>query len=166
MPDHTRGAALGAAAGTLATAQIAFAQGADPVVPGTPAGNGTPIEGTAPAGGAPGQAAPGPGGGSFLLFLLPVLLIFMLFMSSRAQKKERRKTQDMLGSLRRGDRVQTVGGVIGRIAEIRDSEVVLKVDEQAGIKMRFAKSAVQKVLAAGAEPKSEHEELAEAETSA
>ena len=43
---------------------------------------------------------------------------------------------------------------------------LLKVDEQAGVKMRFAKSAVQKVLSAGPEPRSESEELAEAETTA
>jgi preprotein translocase subunit YajC len=53
----------------------------------------------------------------------------------------------MLSALKRHDRVQTIGGVIGAVVEVKDDEVVLKVDETNNIKMRFARSAVQQIIA-------------------
>jgi preprotein translocase subunit YajC len=82
------------------------------------------------------------------LLILPIaLLVFMMIFSGGAQKKERRRRAEMLSALAKHDKVQTVGGVIGTVVEIKDSEVILKVDETTNTKMRFAKSAVQRVLA-------------------
>ncbi len=107
-----------------------------------------------------GTVAPGTGGagtptptnplGSFYIFIpLLLIMVFMIWTSSSAQRKEKKKRESMLGSLKRHDRVQTIGGLIGSVVEIKDSEVVLKVDEANNIKMRFAKSAVQQVLSEG-----------------
>ena len=52
----------------------------------------------------------------------------------------------MFNSMSRNDRVQTVGGVIGTILQVKDNEVVLKVDESTNTKMTFVKTAVQKIL--------------------
>ncbi|MEM1167426.1 MAG: preprotein translocase subunit YajC [Planctomycetota bacterium] len=114
-------------------------------------------------------ANPQTGASSGVPSMLPLLaimfgfLILMMFMSGRAQKKEQRKRQEMLDSLRRQDRVLTRGGLIGTVAEFRNSkqEVVLKVDEQAGVKLTFAREAVQQVLTEPedrAEPELEDEE--------
>lgn len=80
--------------------------------------------------------------------LLPLILImvFMFWTSSSAQRKEKKKRDSMLSALKRHDRVQTIGGVIGSVVEIKDSEIVLKVDETNNVKMRFSRSAVQQVL--------------------
>lgn len=112
-------------------------------------------------GGNAGESAPGqptgarPTGTSPLgqwVFIIPLLLImvFMIWTSSSAQRKERKKREAMLSALKRHDRVQTIGGLIGSVVEIKDNEVVLKVDEANNVKMRFAKSAVQQVLTEGA----------------
>lgn len=122
-----------------------------------PADNGT-IQ--PPAGGDAGTAAPGTGGtgtpapsnpfGNFFIFIpLLLIMVFMIWTSSSAQRKEKKKRESMLGALKRHDRVQTIGGLIGSVVEIKDSEVILKVDEANNIKMRFAKSAVQQVLSEG-----------------
>jgi preprotein translocase subunit YajC len=42
--------------------------------------------------------------------------------------------------------VQTIGGVIGTIVEVKDAEVVVKIDETTNTKIRFARSAIQQVL--------------------
>lgn len=80
--------------------------------------------------------------------LLPLILImvFMFWTGSSAQRKEKKKRESMLSALKRHDRVQTIGGVIGSVVEIKDNEIVLKVDETNNVKMRFSKSAVQQVL--------------------
>ena len=86
-------------------------------------------------------------GNSLVLFLpLILIMVFLLWTSSSAQRKEKKKRDAMLGALKRHDRVQTIGGVIGSVVEIKDSEVVLKVDETNNVKMRFSKTAVQQVL--------------------
>ena len=90
------------------------------------------------------------------LFLPLLLLGVFLFFSSRTKKKEQQKVQDMLGNIKRGDRVQTIGGIIGTVVEARDTEILVKVDETNNTKIRFARKAIHRVIedeAAAAEKK-------------
>jgi len=79
----------------------------------------------------------------FPIFL--ALIVFWWWMS-RSRGKERRKYEDMLRSLKRNDRVQTIGGIIGTVVEARDNEVVVKVDETNNVKMRFSRAAIKEVF--------------------
>jgi preprotein translocase subunit YajC len=112
----------------------------------TPAAT-TGVEGTAatssaqplgPTGGTP-QAPPGFG----FLWVIVALFAFMIFMQWRTAKADKRKREELLNALGKGDLVQTIGGEIGTVADLRDNEVVLKFEEG---KVRYAKSAVQVVL--------------------
>ena len=47
--------------------------------------------------------------------------------------------------------MQTVGGLLGTIVELRDDEVVLKIDESTGTRAHVARSAVQAILKKGPE---------------
>jgi len=82
----------------------------------------------------------------FMLLALGAMFILMIFLSGRAQRAERKKKSALLAALGKHDRVQTIGGIIGTVCEIRDDEVVVKIDEATNAKMRFAKSAIQQVL--------------------
>jgi preprotein translocase subunit YajC len=97
-------------------------------------------------GGAGGGTAPPPGGGMNMLIALGLAVVFMIFMTWRSNKKERQKQEDMLNSLKRNDRVQTIGGMLGTIVEVRDQEVVIKIDETNNVKARFNRSAIKDVL--------------------
>jgi preprotein translocase subunit YajC len=57
----------------------------------------------------------------------------------------------MLAALKKHDKVQTVGGVIGSIVELKPDYIVLKVDESANTRITFAKSAIQQVIASRGE---------------
>ena len=84
----------------------------------------------------------------------PVLLfvgVFYFFLF-RGPRKERQWHAEMLRNLKRSDRVQTVGGVLGTVVDVRDQEVILKVDETNNIKMRFNRSAIKAVLSTGDQP--------------
>ena len=94
-----------------------------------------------PGGGAP-AAAPADG---FLFMLLPLILLMVLF-SVFGQRKERKKREALLGSIKKHDRVRTIGGVIGSVVEIKPDTIVLKVDESSNIRMTFTRDAVQQVL--------------------
>ena len=79
-----------------------------------------------------------------LIFILLLVVLWIFLMGGQRREKKRRTA--MLESLNKGDKVQTVGGILGTIVEIRDDEIVVKVDENTNTRMRFSRSAVQSVL--------------------
>lgn len=111
-----------------------------------PGENGSNGSGTQPTGTQPQGPSMWP-----LMIMMVVVFGFLIWQSSSAQRKEKKKREEMLSGLKRHDRVQTIGGIIGSVVEIKEGEVVLKVDEANNVKMRFTKSAVQQVLAEGEE---------------
>lgn len=78
--------------------------------------------------------------GPFIFILLGVMVV-MIFMSSRARKKQEKKRKEMIESLKKGDKVVTIGGVCGTIVEAKPTEVVIKVDDNT--KIKFARWAVR-----------------------
>ena len=83
-------------------------------------------------------------GGMFLpLILMFVVFYFLMF---RGPKKKQQQHQKMLSAMKKGDRIRTIGGIIGSVVDVRDDEVVLKVDESTNTKMRLARSAVSKIM--------------------
>lgn len=78
-----------------------------------------------------------------LVFLL--LLIFMYF-SWNSKRKQDRQKQRMIDEMKKGDRVQTIGGILGTVVEVRDGEVLVKVDESNNTKIKFSRSAINRVV--------------------
>ena len=98
---------------------------------------------TAPAGTPPPPAFQLISSPMFILVL--AMIAFWIFVSG-GKRKEERKRQDMLNQLKKGDRIQTIGGILGTVIEARDSEVLVKVDESSNTKLKFSRSAIHKVL--------------------
>ena len=89
-------------------------------------------------------ATPGAGGSS-LPMLLPLLLIPVLYLVMiRPQQKRQKQWQEMLGSIKTGDRVTTAGGIRGIILSIKDDVIVIRVAPD-NIKLEVAKSAIASV---------------------
>lgn len=84
-----------------------------------------------------------------ILFSLLPLLVFVLmyFMMIRPEKKRRKKEQDMLASLKKGDRVCTIGGIYATIESIRDDTITLSVGkgDQTMVVARWAIRSVEDV---------------------
>ena len=90
-------------------------------------------------------AAPaGTGGGAIgllpIFLLIPVLWLVMI----RPQQKRQKQWQEMLGSIKTGDRVTTAGGIRGIIVSIKDDSIVIRVAPDS-IKLEVAKSAIASV---------------------
>lgn len=79
-----------------------------------------------------------------MLAIMGVLLLVMVVLPGKQQAKRRKV---MLSGMSKNDRVLTRGGIIGVVVEIRDNDVILKVDETNNIRMHFAKQAIQHVFA-------------------
>jgi preprotein translocase subunit YajC len=96
--------------------------------------------------GAPGGATPQNPLASPMFLILLLVVVFMFATTIMSSRKEKRRVAEMIGALKRGDRVQTLAGIIGTVHEVKDDSVVIRVDEATGTKMQFAKTAVQHVL--------------------
>lgn len=79
-----------------------------------------------------------------MIALLGVMFLLFFWMG-RKPKKEQQRRQEMLANMKKGDKVTTIGGIIGTVLDIRDDEVVVKIDEASNTKMRFVKSAINRV---------------------
>ncbi len=93
--------------------------------------------------------AQGAGGGAGTFeALLPLILIFAVFyfLLIRPQQKKMKQHKEMLGAMRRGDRVVTGGGIIGTITKVlNDNEVTVEIAD--GVKVRVQRSLISAVLA-------------------
>jgi preprotein translocase subunit YajC len=92
------------------------------------------------------QQPTGGGGFSPQGLLIPAMIVaFMWFILIRPQRKEEKRRKELMASLKRGDRVVTIGGLHGEVVAVGEATIDLKagVDGGRDIVMRFNKGAVQ-----------------------
>jgi len=84
-------------------------------------------------------------GGSFipLLALGLIFVIFYVFIIG-PQKKEQKKTQEMIASVQKGDKIITIGGIHGVVSSVKDTTIILKVDDNCKLEMN--RSAIGSVI--------------------
>ena len=95
------------------------------------------------------EASPAPGGAAGLLSSVPMVLIMVgifYFLLIRPQQQEQKKHQELLGSLKRGDRVVTASGLHGSVQAVQDDTIVIEAASK--ILLTFDKNAVKRKLGA------------------
>jgi len=106
------------------------------------------------------QAGEGAAGGptSFITTLIPFALIIAVFyfLIIRPQNKKQKETQKMLSALKKGDKIVTIGGIHGTIQSVKESSVIVRVDDN--VKLEFSRSAISNVQAVAKEESSESED--------
>jgi len=89
---------------------------------------------------------------SLLWVLLPPLacIAVLYFVMDSPQRRDRAKRDVMMKNLKKDDRVVTIGGIFGSVANISQDgkEVTLKVDD--GTRIRFRRTAIAEVLSGDA----------------
>jgi preprotein translocase subunit YajC len=95
-----------------------------------------------------------PGGGQTQLFMmLAVMAVAFWFIILRPQKKEKEARLKRLDALKKGDKVISIGGIHGKIADIDQVQGLVTVEVAPKITIKFSKSAIQTVNAkAGSAP--------------
>ena len=85
---------------------------------------------------------------AFLVQILPIAAIFLVFyfLVIAPANKQKRKTQQMLNSLKKGDRVVTSGGIYGTVQGVEPEVVYLKIADN--VKVKVARSAITGVVSA------------------
>ena len=86
------------------------------------------------------QAAQG-GGWQMWIMLLLIFLVMYVFMI-RPQRKQQKELENFRNSLKKGDKVVTIGGIYGTVCEIKENSVLIEVDNN--VKIRVSKQALVK----------------------
>lgn len=86
------------------------------------------------------------GAAGFIVQVLPIVAIGLIFyfLVIAPANKQRRKQQEMLAALKKGDRVITAGGIYGTIQAVEDRVVHIKIAEN--VKVKVLRSSVSEIV--------------------
>lgn len=110
---------------------------------------------------APAEQGAQPAADPFTQFLgtmgVPLLvgIVAFLLIVVRPERKERQKRESLLANLKKNDRVQTIGGAIGTVADLSSDGKRVTVKFGDNTRIQFVRSAIQAVLTDDPEAKTE-----------
>lgn len=85
-----------------------------------------------------GGCMPGGGGGMGFEFIIWMVFLFglMYFLLIRPQKKQKQQHEEMISSLKKGDRVMTTGGILGTIRGISANITTIEIADGVNVRVR------------------------------
>ena len=84
------------------------------------------------------------GGGLSFPVMMALMFAILYFMVIRPQNRERKKLQQRVEALKKGDKVLTTSGIFATVVSVESDRAVLKISDET--KVEFAKSAIAQVL--------------------
>ncbi|MBJ2357292.1 MAG: preprotein translocase subunit YajC [Sphaerochaeta sp.] len=79
---------------------------------------------------------------TFVTFGLIIVIFYFLII--RPQKKRDKETKEMLSSIKKGDKVVSIGGIHGTVVAVKETTVVVKVDDNT--RMEFSRNAISSIV--------------------
>ena len=80
------------------------------------------------------------------LLMFGLIFLVFYFLVIRPQQKKMKQHREMLGALRRGDRVVTAGGIIGLVTKVvNEQEVMLEISDN--VRVRVVRDTITSVMA-------------------
>ena len=83
--------------------------------------------------------------GNSMFPLILGMIVILMFMT-RSKKSGEKDRLEALKQLKRGDRIQTIGGILGSVLRTEENRVEVKVDETNNTKMWFTRTAIHRVI--------------------
>jgi preprotein translocase subunit YajC len=104
---------------------------------------GLAAQAAAPAASGGGQA---PEFGSYYLMMFAVLGLMFYFLILRPQSKEQKRQQEVLNSVKKGDRVESIGGIHGTVVAVDTTNNIVSVQVDKNVKLDFSRNAIKSVF--------------------
>ena len=108
--------------------------------------------------------AGGAGGGSTIIMLVGMLAVFY-FLMIRPENKRKKEAEQMRSQLKNGDEVTTIGGIVGKVVNVKDDKFVIETGADQ-VRIEFAKWALSTNETAAAAAKEEAKKRQEAKAKA
>ncbi len=80
------------------------------------------------------------------MIMIGLMFVVFYFLIFRGPRKKEQQHKQMVKSLKKNDKVRTIGGILGTIVDIKDDEIILKIDESNNTKIRVSTNAIGKNL--------------------
>lgn len=74
--------------------------------------------------------------------MLALVFVIMWFFMIRPQRKQQKELEQFRSSLKKGDKVVTIGGIFGTVIEVKDGYILMEIDNN--VKIRVSKNAIVK----------------------
>ncbi len=87
-----------------------------------------------------------------LIFIAAIILIFYFFMI-RPQTQKAKKLKAFREGIKKGDKIVTIGGIHGKVEEIKDTTLIVSVE--GGGRLKIEKAAVSAEFSANQTPETE-----------
>jgi preprotein translocase subunit YajC len=91
------------------------------------------------------QTTSGPFGDNFFMILIVVMVAVVGF-SMFNQRKDKKRRAALIQAISKNDTVQTIGGMIGRVIELKPDTALLEVDRNSGSRVTVSRAALQQVI--------------------
>lgn len=83
----------------------------------------------------------GAGAMGSLLIPLVVMVALMYFLMIRPESKRKKQAEQMRNSLKKGDQITTIGGIVGKIVQVSDDNIIIETSDDR-VRMELTKWAV------------------------
>ncbi len=83
------------------------------------------------------------GSGDYTMFImLGLIMVVFYFFMIRPQVKKQKEAKNFRASLKAGDKIVTIGGIYGKIVEVKENYIIIEIDKE--VKIKVDKNAVIK----------------------
>ena len=106
----------------------------------------------------------GAGMGSTMLMLVVMLVIFY-FMLIRPENKRKKEAEQMRSSVKKGDKITTIGGIVGTVVDVKENNIVIETSADQ-VRIELAKWAISANETAAEAAKAEAQKAQEAKAKA
>lgn len=87
------------------------------------------------------DAPAGGGGGYTMIIMIVVMIAVFYFLIMRPEKKKKKEEEKLRSSLKVGDKITTIGGIVGKIVEMKDDNITIETSMDR-VRMELAKWSV------------------------
>ena len=99
------------------------------------------------------------------LIMLVVMIAVFYFMMIRPENKRKKETEAMRSSIRNGDQITTIGGIIGTVVDVKEDKIVIETGADR-VRIEFAKWGVSSNETAAKKAEEDAKKKKEAEAKA
>ena len=105
------------------------------------------------------------GGGAGTIIMLVVMVAVFYFMLIRPENKRKKEAEQMRSSVKVGDEITTIGGIVGTVVHVKEDKIVIETSADQ-VRVEFQKWAISTNDSAAAAAKEEAKKAAEAKAKA
>ena len=105
------------------------------------------------------------GSGASSIIMLVAMLAIFYFMLIRPENKRKKEAEEMRSSVKNGDKITTIGGIIGTVVNVKEDRIVMETGADQ-VRVELAKWAISSNETAAAAAQAEAKKAQEAKAKA